>query len=97
MHAPSTSTITQIYDIQGAGHISPLLGQTVTTEGIVTAIDSNGLYRQAAVGDGTASASDAIFVFTGSTPSAVQGHLAQVAATVQAAPRALVGTTTSFT
>ncbi|WP_164975673.1 Calx-beta domain-containing protein [Sphingobium fluviale] len=40
------STITRIHDIQGAQHSSPLVGQTVTIQGIVTAVDSNGFYIQ---------------------------------------------------
>ena len=41
-----------IYEIQGEGHISPFLGATVTTSGIVTAVDSNGFYVQDPTGDG---------------------------------------------
>ena len=40
--------------IQGAGHISPFVGQHVTTGGIVTAIAFNGYYVQDPVGDGDA-------------------------------------------
>ncbi len=34
--------LTRIGDIQGAAHVSPLVGQMVATTGIVTAVDSNG-------------------------------------------------------
>jgi predicted extracellular nuclease len=35
-----------IHDIQGTGHISPHVGETVTTSGVVTAKRSNGFYLQ---------------------------------------------------
>ncbi|OWK30499.1 hemolysin, chromosomal [Sphingomonas mucosissima] len=54
--------------IQGAGHSSAFVGQTVRTAGIVTAVDSNGYYIQDA-GDGNAATSDGIFVFTGGAPT----------------------------
>ena len=38
--------------IQGRSHISPLRGQRVTTVGIVTAVDTDGLYLQDPAGDG---------------------------------------------
>jgi predicted extracellular nuclease/2',3'-cyclic-nucleotide 2'-phosphodiesterase (5'-nucleotidase family) len=80
--APAAGALTAIYDIQGAAHLSPLVGNTVTTQGVVTAIDSNGFYVQDATGDGNAATSDAIFVFTSSTPSVTLGHLVQVTGTV---------------
>ncbi|MEM8836916.1 MAG: endonuclease/exonuclease/phosphatase family protein [Pseudomonadota bacterium] len=53
-----------IYEIQGAGHLSPFAGQTVTTSGIVTAVDFSGFYLQDPDGDGDIATSDAIFVAT---------------------------------
>lgn len=73
---------TAIYTIQGAGHSSALVGQVVSTTGIVTAVDSNGFYLQDAVGDGNIATSDAIFVFTGSAPTVAVGHELQVTGTV---------------
>lgn len=58
-----------IPEIQGAGHSSPFAGQEVTTEGVVTAADSNGFYLQDMEGDGNPATSDALFVFTGSAPA----------------------------
>jgi uncharacterized protein len=58
--------LTAISTIQGTGHISPLVGQTVTTTGIVIAVDTNGsrgFYIQDPNGDGNAATSDGIFVF----------------------------------
>ncbi|MEM6482594.1 MAG: endonuclease/exonuclease/phosphatase family protein, partial [Pseudomonadota bacterium] len=57
--------LVSIPEIQGAGHVSAFEGQQVKTTGIVTAIDSNGLYVQDPDGDGDAATSDAVFVFTG--------------------------------
>ncbi|MGG6241551.1 endonuclease/exonuclease/phosphatase family protein [Nodosilinea sp. AN01ver1] len=73
---------TAIYTIQGAGHSSALVGQTVLTTGIVTAVDSNGFYLQDAVGDGNIATSDAIFVFTGSAPTVAVGDGLEVTGTV---------------
>jgi predicted extracellular nuclease len=59
-----------IFDIQGAGHISPYLGEEVTTTGIVTAVAYNGYYVQDPEGDGDDRTSDGIFVFRfGSKPA----------------------------
>ena len=60
-----TPKFTQIGDIQGAGHVSALVGEEVTTTGIVTAVDFNGYYLQDPEGDGDDATSDAIFVFVG--------------------------------
>jgi VCBS repeat-containing protein len=88
--AQATGTITNddggpvaIYDIQGAGHVSPFAGQVVTTHGVVTAVDSNGFYLQDATGDGDNATSDAVFVFTNTAPTVVVGNEVDVTATVQ--------------
>jgi 2',3'-cyclic-nucleotide 2'-phosphodiesterase (5'-nucleotidase family)/predicted extracellular nuclease len=62
---PALNPIVAIPEIQGAGHVSAFAGRTVTTTGIVTAVDFNGYYLQDAIGDGDTATSDAIFVFTG--------------------------------
>ena len=58
--------------IQGNGELSPLTGRVVSTRGIVTARKFNGLFVQTPDGedDHDPSTSDAVFVFTGSTPPA---------------------------
>ena len=61
-----------IGQIQGEGHTSAFVGQTVSTRGIVTGVDSNGFYLQD-LGDGNARTSDGIFVFTGTAPDAFVG------------------------
>jgi VCBS repeat-containing protein len=62
--------MTAIYDIQGAGHTSALVGQTVRTGGVVTAIDTSGtkgFWIQDAIGDNNIATSDAVFVVSAST------------------------------
>jgi len=62
----------QIHEIQGAGHVSPRSGQPVSgVEGIVTAKRSNGFYLQDPTPDTNEATSDAIFVFTSSSPASV--------------------------
>ncbi|MDJ0737662.1 MAG: endonuclease/exonuclease/phosphatase family protein [Nostocaceae cyanobacterium] len=77
-----TVTPTPIYEIQGASHTSALVGQEVSTTGIVTAVASNGFYLQDPNGDGNNSTSDAIFVFTSSAPSVNIGDELKVEGTV---------------
>ena len=60
---------TRISDIQGAGHVSPLVGQTVTVAGIVTAVTANGFYIQDPNPDSNPTTSEGIFVFRGSAGS----------------------------
>ncbi|PSN13923.1 endonuclease [filamentous cyanobacterium CCT1] len=79
---PPPVELTAIYDIQGAAHTSSLVGQPVSTRGIVTAVDSNGFYLQDATGDGNIATSDAIFVFTSSAPSVAIGDELEVSGTV---------------
>ncbi|MGB3652382.1 MAG: hypothetical protein WBA41_14355, partial [Rivularia sp. (in: cyanobacteria)] len=76
------NSITPIYEIQGAAHTSPLLGESVTTTGIVTAVDSNGFYIQDATGDNNSATSDAIFVFTSTSTSVQVGDEVEVTGTV---------------
>lgn len=60
--------ITAIHDLQGPGSTSPYVGQSVTTEGIVTARRfNNGFFIQMpdSEADADASTSEGIFVFTG--------------------------------
>ena len=55
---------TPIYDIQGDGQFSPLVGDTVTTTGVVTAITANGrdMWIQDPEGDGDPATSYGILV-----------------------------------
>ena len=87
---PQSQLSLPIHTIQGAGHISPLVGQLVTTEGIVTAIvtatvsgrGDDGFYLQATAADADDGTSEAIYVATGHPPSVVPGDAVRVAALV---------------
>jgi predicted extracellular nuclease len=64
-----SSPVTQIWDIQGKSHRSPMEGQEVQdVPGIVTAVTQNGFWMQAPTPDGDRATSDGIFVFTDSVP-----------------------------
>ena len=70
-----------IYTLQGSGATSPLVGQAVTTTGVVTKRSNNGFFIQDALGDGNPATSDGVFVFsTVYTPTV--GSLVRVAGTV---------------
>ena len=76
---------TPIYDIQGSGATSPIAGNLVSTEGVVTAVfqDTNqadGFYIQDAIGDGLADTSDGILVYD--TTVVAIGDVVRVAGTV---------------
>jgi uncharacterized protein len=63
-----------IHEIQGAGATTPFLGLDVTTTGIVTARKTNGFFLQTPDdGDGNAATSQAVFVFTSSSPAVAVG------------------------
>ncbi|GAB4371730.1 MAG: hypothetical protein Kow00121_13510 [Elainellaceae cyanobacterium] len=73
----------RISDIQGTGHRSPLVDQTVTAvPGIVTAVDRNGFYLQDPNPDGNEATSEAVFVFTGDAPTVSVGDAVEVSGTV---------------
>ncbi|MDX2211883.1 MAG: DUF3616 domain-containing protein [Oculatellaceae cyanobacterium bins.114] len=83
------AAITAINQIQGAAHISPLQGQTVVTQGIVTALFANppsgygrGFYLQNPNPDANEATSEAIFVFVGAS-----GALPTVGSSVQVTGR----------
>jgi predicted extracellular nuclease len=71
-----------IAQIQGAGHVSPLAGQAVTTTGIVTALAFNGFYLQDPEGDGDENTSDGLFAFTGASPGVAVGDLVELTGSV---------------
>ncbi|MBC1222555.1 SdiA-regulated domain-containing protein [Nostoc sp. UCD121] len=73
----------RIHDIQGAAHISPLRGQTVSNvAGIVTATASNGFYLQDPNPDSDVRTSEGIFVFTSAAPTVSVGDSILVSGTV---------------
>lgn len=79
-------TLTAIHDIQGSGASSPIVGSSASTRGVVTGRKSNGFFMQEpdATVDADPFTSEAIFVFTSSTPpaAAAVGSLVQVTGTV---------------
>lgn len=75
------ANLVTIGEIQGEAHRSPVEGLAVVTNGIVTAVRSNGFYLQDG-GDGDARTSDGVFVFTGSAPAVALGDAVQVRGTV---------------
>ncbi|WP_309571107.1 ExeM/NucH family extracellular endonuclease [Deinococcus sp.] len=82
-----TGTLTTIPAIQGNGAASPLVGQSVTVRGVVTADYHSGLkgfMLQDAQGDGNAATSDGVFVYTGTAPQTLAaGDAVQFTATVK--------------
>ena len=79
---PPTGTALTIMEIQGAGHTSAEVGNTVQTSGVVTVLADNGFYMQDPTGDGNTATSDGIFVFTGSAPTVNVGEGVTVDGTV---------------
>jgi hypothetical protein len=86
----AAQAITPISAIQGSGATSPLVGQSVTTVGIVTGVragSGGGFFLQTpdAAADSDPNTSEGIFVFTGSAlpAAAVIGNLLQITGTVQ--------------
>lgn len=71
-----------IYKLQGNGAKSPYEGQTVSTRGVVTKLNSNGFFLQDPVGDGDPTTSDGIFVFTSTVPTVSVGQLIQLSGKV---------------
>jgi predicted extracellular nuclease len=74
---------TAIHDIQGAAHLSPLVGTTVSgVAGIVTAKLGNGFYMQDPTPDADDATSEGIFVFTNSAPPVSVGDDVRVSGRV---------------
>ncbi|WP_420631769.1 lamin tail domain-containing protein [Candidatus Leptofilum sp.] len=71
-----------IMEIQGAAHLSAYESQSVQTDGIVTVVTGNSFYLQDPTGDGNDATSDALVVFTGSTPTVAVGDAVTVIGTV---------------
>ncbi len=76
-----------IAQVQGSGAASPYAGQSVRTEGVVTARKFNGLFIQQVPGteDGDPATSDGVFVFTSTAPDIAYqpGDVVRVQGTVQ--------------
>jgi uncharacterized protein len=81
----TTLPVTQIADVQGAAHISPLTGQPTKVEGIVTArrtAGGRGYWIQDPTPDSNLATSDAVFVFTNQAPVAQAGALIRAVGSV---------------
>jgi len=68
------TTFTPIFTIQGSGAASPIVGSSVTTEGVVIgdfqgSSNLSGFYIQDPTGDGNTATSDGIYIFDGSSPA----------------------------
>ncbi|MBI3381036.1 MAG: ExeM/NucH family extracellular endonuclease [Aquabacterium sp.] len=70
----SGAPLTAIHSIQGNGGTSPLLGQTVSTSGVVTKVSNNGFFLQDPNADSDPATSEGIFVFTSTTPTVSVGQ-----------------------
>jgi uncharacterized protein len=81
----TTLPVTDIGAVQGAAHISPLNGQSVKVEGVVTArrtAGGRGYWIQDPTPDASLATSDAVFVFLNQAPAAQVGTLVRVVGTV---------------
>ena len=79
---PCSLAFTPIYDIQGSGLATSIPGN-LTTQGVVVgdyegSAGLQGFYMQDLDGDGDATTSDGIFVFTGSADTVAAGDLVRV-------------------
>ena len=83
--APAAAQTTiPIHDVQGPGASSPIVGQTVTMVGVVTAVTSDGFFIQEedALVDADPATSEGVFVFTSSAASPSVGCQCSVTGTV---------------
>ena len=72
-----------IHDIQGAAHVSPLDGKSVTgVKGVVTATGGTGFWMQDARPDRDPATSEGVFVYTRSRPTVAVGDAVTVGGTV---------------
>jgi hypothetical protein len=73
-----------ISEIQGAGHVSPLVNQEVTNvHGMVTVRRANGFYMQSITPDDDPATSEGIYVYQGLVPSVRPGDEVLVSAVVK--------------
>lgn len=86
------ATALSIAAIQGAAHISPIVGQRDTSvSGIVTDVLDTGFYMQSPTPDGNQATSEGIFVWTRTSPLAEDGTAIALGDEVR-----VVGTVTEF-
>lgn len=82
-----------IFEIQGAGHVSPFVGETVRTTGVITAVVEEGFYLQDPTGDGNEATSDAIFVESAVASDVTVGNQIEVVGVVEEAVSGGLGVT----
>ncbi|MGF1480724.1 MAG: endonuclease/exonuclease/phosphatase family protein [Cyanophyceae cyanobacterium] len=82
-----------IFAIQGAGHVSPLVGETVRTTGVITAITDSGFFLQDPAGDGDEATSDAVFVESAIASGLAVGSAVEVIGVVEEAVSGGLGVT----
>ncbi len=80
--------VRKVYEIQGSGAVSPIVGQTVAIEAVVvgdfqSSSGLNGFYVQEAVGDGNAATSDGIFIFAPNSIDVSVGQTVRLTGTVE--------------
>jgi hypothetical protein len=79
---PPPPVAAAIHDIQGASHVSPLVGKKVDTTGVVTAVASDGLWIQDPTPDADPATSEGIHVYIDAAPTVVRGDAVDVVGTV---------------
>ncbi len=83
LFAPFGAHALTIMEIQGLGHSSSFVSQSVADiQGVVTAVSNNGFWLQDLTGDGDDRTSDAIFVYRGSRNRPALGDLVTVSGRV---------------
>lgn len=70
--ATAAAALVPIHDVQGAGFASPLAGQRVTVDGVITGRTADGLFVQAPVGteDADPATSEGLYLHLGAPPAA---------------------------
>ncbi|MGB9376819.1 MAG: Ig-like domain-containing protein, partial [Mycobacteriales bacterium] len=83
LHFATANAAVHIHDVQGAAHISPMVGSVVTlAASIVTGVRTNGYYVQDPSPDANDATSEGIFVFTSTAPTVSLGDEVSVTGTV---------------
>jgi predicted extracellular nuclease len=78
---------TPIYEVQGSGYVSPIVGQVVSVEGVVTgdyqtSDELDGFFLQDPAGDYNPATSDGVFVYAPGAIDVAEGDLVRVRGTV---------------
>lgn len=82
----SNAQVYEIWEIQGSGNSSPLLGEMITTENnVVTAVGEDFFFIQTPTerSDNDANTSDGLFIYTGNAPGLSVGQLVDVSGIIR--------------